>query len=374
MRLRTIGTALALTCLTLGRTLAQTPAPPSPILHNTFEDDTNGWQAMGASAKLTRTQDTANVKEGKSALQFDYTIAKDEINLLFLPTPNGALAKMKSLKFWVKTSHAVPLVVALQEKDGGRYLATFTTPVDQWQRVELNPADFTLSIGPNEPKDPDNRLDLDQVEGIGLVDMGQFVFAGSEEVAKLFNVQTGAHRLYLDDFVVSAEELPDATETVKDEFLLDKFTRPQLGWIVVGEAFANVAKGKPMEGSSLQADYRQAPGKLIGLVRPVATGKLAGKGQLIFTAASTKSAHLIVQVEEYGGGKYNTTITVPGNTERKEFRLAFVDFKAADDSKDSNNKLDLDQVHQILIIDASGLLDRADQDNTLWINGIRATK
>src|SRR5437868_4767653 len=82
---------------------AQTPAP---LLRQTFEDDAGGGQAMGPTAKVAVTHEAANVKEGKGALQFDYAVEKGGMNVLLLPTPNGALAKMKSLRFWIKSGQA----------------------------------------------------------------------------------------------------------------------------------------------------------------------------------------------------------------------------------------------------------------------------
>ena len=57
------------------------------------------------------------------------------------------------------------------------------------------------------------------------------------------------------------------------------------------------------------------------------------------------------------------------------FRSAtLADLTAAQDSKDNNDKLDLDQVKQLVVIDISGWVDGADADNTLWLNNFRATK
>ena len=38
------------------------------------------------------------------------------------------------------------------------------------------------------------------------------------------------------------------------------------------------------------------------------------------------------------------------------------------------NKLDIDEVTQIVFFDATGLLDNIDADNTLWINGLKVSK
>src|SRR5689334_13675685 len=58
---------------------------PAPLVHHTFEEGVSGWTAMGAKGKVALTRDAAHVKEGKAALQFDYTVAKGEMGILMLP-------------------------------------------------------------------------------------------------------------------------------------------------------------------------------------------------------------------------------------------------------------------------------------------------
>jgi hypothetical protein len=66
-------------------------------------------------------------------------------------------------------------------------------------------------------------------------------------------------------------------------------------------------------------------------------------------------------------------VDVPGGKERKTISVPFAEFRAADDSKDNNDHLDLDQVTQIVLMDVNALLGMTDGDNTLWIGNIRAT-
>jgi len=64
--------------------------------------------------------------------------------------------------------------------------------------------------------------------------------------------------------------------------------------------------------------------------------------------------------------------TDPAFLERIESLFFGRDFKAADDSHDNNDKLDLDQVNQVLILDVNGLLGMTEGDNTLWIGNLKA--
>src|SRR5258708_16886912 len=172
-----------------------------------FEENEGGWIVFGKDAKVSVTHDAANVKEGKGALQYNYNIAKGIMGALALPTPDGALTKMKSLKFWIKTDHTTPIAVFMQEKDGGRYTSGFTAEEDKWQKVRLSASDFHLSQGPTDPKDPNDKLDLDKVENIGIGDFGQFLIQADPNLAELFSIKAGPHVLYMDDFQVTEDAL-----------------------------------------------------------------------------------------------------------------------------------------------------------------------
>jgi hypothetical protein len=367
-----LGGALA---LTLSAAAAQTPAP---LLKHTFEDGEGGWTGItfpsGMNAKVSITNEAANVKSGKAALKFDYGVNKGEMNALLLATPNGEIAKAKALRLWIKADYTTTLALVLQEQDGGRYVTVFSAPKDQWQQVEVSTADFTLMEGKDDPQDPDSKLDMDQVAAVAIGDFGQF-FAqlGDENVAKLLNVQAGQHTLYLDDFTVTEETLPSAFSAVNADVRIDTFARPQLAWIAVGGVKLSKAEGKPLEGPGMKADYRQAPQKIIGIMRNVPRGKMAGTDKLTFTAASTKRTMLVVQVEEKDGGKFNSTVEIPDGSEAKTVSLNFADFNPADDSPVKDRKVKMDLVNQILFIDATGLLGGAEEDNTLWIGGLRAS-
>jgi hypothetical protein len=365
----------ALLALAAGMTFAQqAPPAPAPLIHHTFETDPGPWIGVGATAKVSLTHDAAHVRQGKGALQFDYAANKGEINVLILPTPDGVLTKMKSLHFWLRADYPTVFAVSLQEKEGGRYTAVFSIQGNSWQEVKLEPDDFVLGEEKDDPKDPDGKLDLDKVENIGIADYGQiFVQSDDANLQALFHSQKGAHLLALDDFTVSAEPLMPAAADPADakERPLDASGRPQIAWLGIGEMKVMPALGKPLIGSSLRADYHQGPGRIAGMLKRIPRGRLKGMNQILFTAAATKPSKLVVQLEQVGGGKYRMIVDVPGNSEPKEFALPFTGFEMTDDSGDRNGNFTPAQVNQIVIIDASGLVDGADTDTTLWINKIR---
>jgi hypothetical protein len=372
-RLLTTLTALIALPMVAGAQATPVQAVPAPFIHHTFEADDSGWQAQGTSGKVSITHDAAHVKENKAALQFDYTIAKNELSLLMLPTPVGSLAKAKSIRFWVLSDHPSPLFVSLPEHEGGRYVALVAVPQFKWQQVELSPSDFVLSDDNNDPPDPNNHLDMDKVEGVAILDVGQMIAQADSPFAKLFDIKQGPHSLYVDDFSIGEQTLPNASSAVNHDVRLDTFIRPQVGWFGVGGYKFSINIGKPLEGRSLQLDYHQTPQQFSAFMRRIPRGQLAGTDKLTFSAAALHATKLLIQIENKDGLKYNTMVEVPGEKAAHDYSVNFSEFKPGDDSKDKNAPLDLTKIHQVLFIDVSGFVDSADTDNTLWINNLRAS-
>jgi hypothetical protein len=148
--------------------------------------------------------------------------------------------------------------------------------------------------------------------------------------------------------------------------------RPQAGWIATGGVGLASATGAPLNGPALQARYNHAPTAIVGFSRRFSPGLLKGTKRILLKAASVRPVTIIVQLEEKGGGKYNAMATVPGNREVAELSLDYAQMSQADDSKDANNKLDLDQVRQITILDITGFAGAPEGENTLWVGPVRA--
>lgn len=157
------------------QTTQRTDASPGLLLSDTFAGKQAGWMAFGSDGAIRLTSDAAHVKTGKPALAFDYKIAPNQIVAAVLPVETGSLARMTQLKFWLKTDSSTAVAIILSEKkpEGGNYHAIVWSPKDTWQQIELTPEDFAPSEGPNGPRDPDGKLDLDQIEGVGVIDLGE---------------------------------------------------------------------------------------------------------------------------------------------------------------------------------------------------------
>ena len=347
-----------------------------PIIQQTFAESDEGWMVFAGSGKVSVTHDPAEVRGGKGALKFTYNIAKGELNILALPTPDGKLARMKSLKCWLKADHSTTLAFAVQENGGGRYVAAFSVPGGAWQEVVLAPGDFVLSEDKDAPKDPDGKLDLDQVMGIAVVDLAQMAAQAGDNplISALFPYQPGAHTLLISDFTVSDQAVPAASSSSATSVDVDTLVHPQVGWIGVGGAKLARVDGGPIGGPSLKVDYHAGPTSGGGVLKPIQRGLLAGTKQLEFDVASAKPTKVFVQVEQPGGIKFNTSVDLDGSSTKQHVALTASNFAPAQDSADPSAKLDFAQVTTLLLGDITGVLGGPEQDNTLWIGKIRAVK
>lgn len=344
------------------------------IVNQTFKDGDGGWMGMGANAKLSVTHDPGIALPAAGALKVDYNVAKNDLAAAVLPTGLDSWTKAKSLKFRIRSDSDTIFAVNLQEQDGGRYTSMIRTQKDTWQAVELSTADFILAQDKTDPKDPDGKLDMDRVTGFGVVDVAEFMVSlDNPMLQSLFNVKPGAHTFYIDSFTVSTEPISAESSSVGDTVQLETLSHPQLSWISLGGVNLVKTNGKSLTGPCLRADYHQTPGKPALLNRPLQQWILTGAKMLSFDIASAQPARLIVQIEQYDGGKYNMTVDVPGGSAPQHEKLLLSGFIRSDDSSDTDTKPHLAAVKSIAFIDVTGMMDQTDHDNTLWLNHLVAT-
>ncbi|MCW3100869.1 MAG: hypothetical protein JWL77_6487 [Chthonomonadaceae bacterium] len=373
---RTAAWILGAVALGVALNLPAAHADTPPLLESTFEKDAGDWEVFSptgtVTGKISITHEAAHVKEGKGALQLDYAIKKGDLSALALRVPLDAITKMKSLHFWVQADHATSLLLVFSERGGGRYQAPIAVTPNIWQEVAIAPSDLILSDDAGSPPDPDAKLDLDQIESIGLADIDSFLAQGAGDLNP-YDIATGQHTLYLSHFVVSDAPLPAIPGTA-GEVLLTPFIRPQIDWLTIGDMSVQKVTEKPLSGPSMKVAYTQKKMKVFGMVKAIPTGAFANAKQIGFAIASQRPVTLVVQVETKNGLKYKNQIQVPEGSLLKEFALPFADFTAADDSSDVNAPLDLKQISKILFLDITGFIIGGDQDNTLWINKLHTSK
>ena len=212
---------------------------PEVLLQQDFEDQLSGWSTMGPGASLHLVNGPGQTHAGHGALEFTYELKPRQIAAAVLPA-TAQLARMQRLRFWLKIDHASPVAVLLSERKpgGGNYTAWVWAQPNVWQQVELTPADFILADGPNDPKDPDGQLDLDQLQGIGIFDLGA-LFPPLNAPGP---GSGAAHTLWIDDFeALAGPPAPPAGLRV------DSFDRGMLAWIpTAGAEFG----ARPRDGES----------------------------------------------------------------------------------------------------------------------------
>jgi len=207
----------------------------------------------------------ATVHNSGNSVSMDYKMAPGQPGLAIRPTPVGTLAGMTHLQFRVKSDIDTMLAVMLSEtKPGGDYIAIIWSPKDQWQQIDLTPADFTLNDGPKDPKDPNGRLDVDQVQGVAIFDAGQFFKPGAAG---------GDHKLQWEDFRVVTESAKGQEKGI----VIDDFRRGFLTWFIPGAGALAVSKsGNPLGKTALEFRYAQEPDKFAAIMH--ALGQLDLRG------------------------------------------------------------------------------------------------
>jgi len=343
------------------------------LIKTNFEDGDGGWKGFGQTAQLTVTHDPSETGDSKGALKFAYGVNKGEFNAIILGAQPGSLAGAASISFQIKTDANTPMVVSLQKANGARYVAIFTCPKDTWQPVQLSLADFSLSSGKDDPKDPDGKLEAEQIGAIAIGDLSQMFAQGNQDhILNESSIKTGPHTLLIDRFSVSRETVPAACVKSADGVLVDSLVHPQLGWFVLGGVDLSHASGAPLSGKGLQAQYNQMPGHAVVVGRNFTPGSLAGAKSLELELAATQATKLVVQVEQTDGAKYNVLLDIPAGAPGSKRDLKLSDFKVSDDSPVKDGHLDMSQVKTLLLIDASGIIDSANHINSLWIGPVTA--
>lgn len=146
------------------------------------------------------------------------------------------------------------------------------------------------------------------------------------------------------------------------------FRRDTQPFVVFGEGARVERQAEP---PALRFVHRLG-GPLQILVLPLERGSLAGVQGLQFTAQAEQPTSLVVSLEEQGGGRWTTPVTLPGGR-ATAVRLAASDFQLAVDASsppDPNGRLDWDRVRQFGLVDAAGFV-AAQNRSALGFFGLR---
>jgi hypothetical protein len=307
------------------------------------------WSAMGQGT-------TVHFDQGLMTLS--YELRSRQFGAALLPTP-AALARVRRIRFRVKSDHDTALAVLLSEKKpgGGNYTSWFWSRAGAWQQIELAPEDFSVSDSPQDPVDADGKLDLDAVEGIVVLDLAQFLMQTprNPDFPMAVTQPTGAHTILLENL-----ELVETAAWKKPE-PIDSFDRGFLQWLTLGGVDLKLsATGNPLGKPAMQAVFQTSEGEFGVVVRRLANLDLSKATHLAFDIASGDECTLVISLEQKNGQRFTQTIYPPGARELFHVNLKLADFEG-------QGKLDPAQLKSLAIAQVGG-----EAPNTVWIADVRA--
>lgn len=353
----------------------------TPILRSTFDDSTGAWAVMGGTGTLRLTRDAAEERESRPSLAFDYEIAAKKFGAAILRVEPASLATMDQIHFWVKSDHATTIAVVLSEKGGGNYTAMAWSPGGVWQEVKIQPRDFSLGDRVSDPPDPDGQLDVDQVQGIGIADLGQLFGAAQANARMPFVVSqsAGNHTLLVSGFEVLSGASAGAS-TGNDKLVIDGFDGPQLSWLSPGGATLRLDTSRDhAPGPAMEVAYNLVDEAAIYFARNLPPEIPANITHISFDIAAEKPAQLIFSLQEKGSGRgegprYHTTVEVRGGGKTDHRDLALSAFVLDQNGPpDTTGALNIAKGKTLGIGDISAAANGDHGPNRIWLSNMRLT-
>ncbi len=342
-------------CAILGL-LSSFSAQEEPRSAIDFESAGHGWFVFpGFDGKVELTTNERDVKNGKQALQYTYVAMQGKLNgIIRLEPENWAQA----FRFWVKTDRPALLAMLIQEESGERWQAPFWVNGNEWQQIALALSDFTLA---EDVKPTNNKLDMDEAVGIGILDVSA-IFFSAPEAAILFGSQTGTRVFWLDDF----EFLSKAPPRVRDARALDDFQRGYLTWI------ATYGVTIRPEGGGMRVSYDQPFPGILGILKLLEKEALTNTKGLEVSLQVKTPTTLAVFVEEADGERWVATQSVGAETKPEPKTFLWSDFTITDDTKGKGDgKLNPPTVRMFSLVDWGVLTEERPPSNNWFIRSVR---
>jgi hypothetical protein len=353
-----------------------TATAATPLLRSTFDDGPGAWKTIGESGAIRVASDAAAMRDGKPSLSLDYEIGPKKFAAAVLPVESGALTTMDQVHFWIKTDYPTSVAVFLSEQGGGNYSAIAWSPGNVWQEVRLELRDFSLGERATDPPDPDGKLDLDQIQGLGLADLGQLFGAAPPNPAMPLAIDRhpGTHHLLIN----SLEVLGGAAER-KPNLLIDPLAGPQISWLNPGGAALRLDTSREhAPGAALEVTYTDADAVVL-FARTLPPEIPENITHISFDIASEEPAQLLFALQEKGTGKgegprFNTTVEVKGGGKSNHRDLALSAFTLEQNGpSDPYGGLKPGKAKTLSIADISAAAGGGHGPNKLWISNLHFT-
>jgi hypothetical protein len=355
----------------------------TPILHLSFDDGVGAWVRMGENGSFRVARESPETRQTTPSLAFDYEIGEKKFGVAILPVEPGALAAMDQIHFWIRTDYPTSVAVILSEKGGGNYTAVAWSPGGLWQEAKIGLREFTLGEKPSDPPDPDGKLDVDQLQAIGLADLGQ-LFGGAPsnpDTPIALSRHPGKHTLLLSGFEVlarSAEPPAGSPAEPKDKLVIDRLDTPHLSWLSPGGAIFRLdASRQHAPGPAVEVAYPEPENGVVVFLRNLPPDIPANITHISFDIASDEDAQLMFGLQEKGVGKgegprYNAVVEVNGGGKSDHRDLALSAFNLDENGPpDPYSGLRVAKAKSLSIADISAAANAGHGPNKVWISNLR---
>jgi hypothetical protein len=389
---RRLVTVLALCAATAcGLTAIGSPLLPAAVAQEApravfdFEEDTQGFAPIvmqagqfgvdtAGAAEITRNRE--HIRLGGGALHYSYPLERQAVRALV--TETRLPADTRSVSFWIKANTPSVFLLSLREEDGSDYAFSFYVPAAEWVRVAANLNEFELG---QDSRDENNQLDVDQVSSLTLLDMATVLINADVQLAGALPHAEGSRSLWLDAVRFSPVPVAQTSGLVevagRRHFLVDNFLTGVVRWTPVHVAISDMptfhlfprsiglavlpeAAGPGMAKTPIEPgerglhfSYERKAGELYAIVRSLEQYDLSKADRLRFALNISRPSLLIIQLKEKDGAEY-TQIILPEQREGwRTVEFPFSSFGLSENSSDTNDRLDPDQIKDLTILDAS---------------------
>jgi len=363
----------AVSAVVLGAVVSAQLPGPGALASWTFEDGIGEFQSADPDATAKTTQD-ANVARGEghgAVLEYSYITEAGKLGGVFGQT-QGDMSTARSLRFWLRTSEPAIMLAMFSEADGSAYHAGFVSLPDRWQEIALDVSEFQLG---DDSTDENDRLDSEQIAGLGIVDATGFLAQLAESAPFLIPPELGPRMFWLDDVSVSAEPVPPRWTVTqvdgKRAVRLDSFESSPLLWVAIagqGVTLDYDTDYKVDGDFSLRLQYDLPPNKIVGLMTSLAGVDLTGVKHLRLWLMAEVATSVIVTMKERDESDYSHMLELQPSDTLQLVSIDLSEMTLGDDSTDENGQLDMDQVKELTLADVSMMVGKPVSTNTLWID------
>jgi len=319
-----------------------------------------GWFNIAHEGSLRITNEPADVREGRGALEFTYTPREGKLALLGV-TPVKAEGRARSLSFSIKTEEPSALLYGVNEADRSSYQAYLYSPGGQWHDVRVDLDELMLS---EDSTDEDTRLDVDEVDTIIVADLCNL----PGEVGRSLGIKQGVQRMWLDNVALTQDMAPHRSCSRAEgngAIIVDDFDHDEIVSLPIGGPQLTLVPGPEADGDSraLEVRYRLGGHRWAGFVRALGYLELSGTSELRIMLKADHRARLTVVLEERDGSKYSSDVELRPEDGWHEVGLPIEQFVPDPNTKDENAQLDLGQLRVVIMVvdtfnasvDANGL-------------------